>query len=215
MRTLPHSVVVITTSTIRPVRPFIAPKPPYSVKPTTPDDYHGMTISSFTTVTLTPDPMISFNVKLPSQTLVTLEHTGQFLVHILEANKKGARVADAFTRGSKHARKVLLKGFKGLDIGHVGFELDKTQFDAPELVLPLLKGGGVSRVLRCEVLARKGKISGFTMVGDHMLVIARVLEVLDGEGKEQEEGGERRSGLCYADGMYRMVGDIIEIKKDK
>jgi flavin reductase (DIM6/NTAB) family NADH-FMN oxidoreductase RutF len=174
-----------------------------------------MTISSFTTVTLTPDPMISFNVKLPSQTLMTLEHTGQFLVHILEANKMGARVADAFTRGSKEARKVLRKGFQGLEIGHVGFELDKTQFDAPELVLPLLRGGGVSRVLRCEVLARKGKIAGFTTVGDHMLVIARVLEVLDGEGKEQEEGGEGRSGLCYAEGMYRMVGDIIEIKKDK
>jgi hypothetical protein len=159
--------------------------------------------------------MISFNVKLPSQTLATLERTGQFLVHILEANKTGARIADAFTRGSKEARKVLLEGFKGLEIGQVGFELPKAKFDAPELVLPLLRGGGVSRVLRCEVPTRRGKLPGFVNVGDHMLVVARVVEVLDGEGGKQKEGGEERSGLCYADGMYRRVGDIIEIKEDE
>ncbi len=141
-----------------------------------------------------------------------LVHTGQFLLHILEANEKGARIADAFTRGSKRAREVLLKGLKGLEIGQVGFELPKN-YDAAELVLPLLRGGGVSRVLKCEV--RRGKAQDFVKVGDHLLVIARVFEVLDGQVEEQEEGREGRTGLCYADGTYRKVGDVIEIKEDE
>jgi flavin reductase (DIM6/NTAB) family NADH-FMN oxidoreductase RutF len=200
------------------VHDYVAPRGPkslISVKPTTPDDYHGMTISSFTTITLTPDPIISFNVKVPSQTLSTLSHTKQFLLHILEANEEGARVADAFTRGSKEARKVLHGGFRGLEIGQVGVKRTEIKFDAPELVLPLLRGGGVSRVLRCEVLSKKEGKPGLIRLGDHILVIARVIEVLGREGGEQEEGGERRSGLCYADGTYRRVGDIIEIKEDE
>ena len=61
--------------------------------------------------------------------------------------------------------------------------------------------------MRCEALQEKG----FVKVGDHVLVIAKVHEILDlPEGKEGGEGTE--NGLCYADGRYRRIGDVIDIQ---
>ncbi|KAF8852766.1 hypothetical protein BDZ45DRAFT_97368 [Acephala macrosclerotiorum] len=107
MRALPASVVVVTTSltvtaTPEPTRfAYADPDGTLQRQPSGLElNARGMTLSSFTTLTLTPYPIIQFNIKAPSRTLDALMETRHFLVHILEATKAGAKVAAAFTKGN-------------------------------------------------------------------------------------------------------------------
>jgi flavin reductase (DIM6/NTAB) family NADH-FMN oxidoreductase RutF len=217
MRSLPHSIVIVTTSKLRfDGTQLSSPSKVNVPNPSTPRDYRGMTVSSFTTLTLTPEPIISFNIKFPSQTLAAIEHGRHFLVHLLEASEAGMLVADAFTKGSREKERVLLGNMGGVGVKAVEvatrFHKDGTTS------LPMLRNKGVMRVLRCSVLSGvEGKKSGLVKVGDHMLVLAKVEEILEGgDGKEEVEGVEERmkSGLCYADGKYRRIGDVIEVNGD-
>jgi hypothetical protein len=173
-----------------------------------------MTLSSFTTLTLTPSPIITFNIKNPSRTLSALSQSRNFLIHILEASENGMKIADAFTKGNADDRSLFLhenKDVFGVEEVGVGKE------NGVEIKIPMLKAEGVISVLRCVVLgAREGvekeveedkrsKSNGSAIirVGNHMLVLGKVEEIIGG-------GEEGRSGLCYADGRYRRVGDVIE-----
>jgi flavin reductase (DIM6/NTAB) family NADH-FMN oxidoreductase RutF len=202
MRTLPHSVVVVTSTKPR-FDAHILPEPVYNppLQPTHPRDYRGITVSSFTTITLEPEPIISFNVKYPSETLSAIEQSRQFLVHVLEASEGGMSIADAFTKGRKHAKDFLRGNKEGAEVTEVEVI---TKYEGQMMSFPMLKAEGVMRVLRCTVMMKT------VMVGDHRVVFARVDEILGGE----EWGLEGKTGLCYADGRYRRVGDIIEVKKD-
>lgn len=85
MRHVPHPVAIIT-STDPSVSADRASK--------------GMTVSSFNTVTLYPEPVVSFNVKRPSETLNALTRSGRFLVHLLAPTKAAAKLARDFSRGN-------------------------------------------------------------------------------------------------------------------
>jgi flavin reductase (DIM6/NTAB) family NADH-FMN oxidoreductase RutF len=208
MRDLPAPIVVLTTN-----HSHSEPQ------------HHGMTLSSFTSLSLSPEPIISFNIRTndstPSRTLSALQLSRHFLLHVLDDNIKGAQIADLFTKGG--------------DIFGGGAQENDKVFVVEgvvegEAVLPLLKGRGVRKVLRCEVLPSgvsmqleqplwseiKGARqeleevthadgAGFIRVGDHVLVIARVLEIV-GEEREDEPGS---SGLSYMDGKYRRAGTPI------
>lgn len=105
-------------------------------------------------------------------------------------------MADRFTRGGG-----------GVD-GFTGLEVVNQEAGEGEVELPRILGRGVRRVLRCEVLGRGkgGGDVGFVKVGDHVLVLAEVKEVIgELEGEEEEW-----LGLCYADGQYRAVGEVID-----
>jgi flavin reductase (DIM6/NTAB) family NADH-FMN oxidoreductase RutF len=208
MRSLPHSVVVLTTS----LPEVDSSGSPHEPMATTPSNYRGMTLSSFTTLTLTPSPIITFNIKNPSRTLSAISKSRNFLIHILEASENGMKIADAFTKGNADDRSLFLHENKevfGVEEIGVGKE------NGAEIKMPMLKAEGVISVLRCVVLgagegiekegskSSKPKGSGIVRVGDHMLVLGKVEEIIGG-------GEEGRSGLCYADGRYRRVGDVIE-----
>ena len=91
------------------------------------------------------------------------------------------------------------------------------------IVLPRLSGKGIGKVLSCELLeglepGQSGKVKidfnglrmtpkGLIVVGDHVLVLARVVAVLDRAGYDSQ--GETNYGLSYVDGRYRLVGDAI------
>jgi len=78
--------------------------------------------------------------------------------------------------------------------------------------LPLLAAEGVMKVLRCEVLEDGGKTGGLVEVGDHVLVLGKVVGIVE-PPRGGREGLVVESGLCYADGRYRSVGDVIELEK--
>lgn len=186
MRTMPHSVVVATST---------APSPDCGIPPS----FKGMTVSSFTTLTLTPSPIITFNIRKPSQTLTAISESKQFLIHILSATESGARVADAFTKGNAIGSDVFLNSaFAVLKRGTDG----TTQSLDP----PLLAAEGITKVLRCELQEDKGLIE----VGDHVLILGKVLGIIEPSTEQKSHNFERR-GLCYLDRSYRKAGPVIEL----
>lgn len=86
MRRVPYPVAIITSTD--------------PSEPNTPRGFRGMTVSSFNTVSLRPDPIISFNVRRPSETLTALQSSGRFLVHLLAADQAPACLARDFSRGN-------------------------------------------------------------------------------------------------------------------
>lgn len=195
MRTLPHSVVVLTTCT--------SPKDSAIAQGSDPlgSTYRGMALSSFTTLTLTPSPIITFNIRQPSRTLDALRESKHFLIHILEANRAGSKVAHGFTQGGGG-----VGGFKDLEVTKEHVVLKETE---EELVLPRLNGDGIMQALRCEVLRdESGECKGMIKVGDHMLVLAEVTEILGNDPSIENPW----HGLCYADGRYRLIGETIEVE---
>ncbi len=219
MRSLPHSVVVLTTSVPRTIYPKGAPK---TYLRTEPKNYRGMTLSSFTTLTLSPEPVITFNIKRPSSTLTALAYSHHFLIHILEASENGMKIADAFTKGNmKDTSPFLDRNGSLFKVEHCSTRKD----DRVDYKLPMLKADGVIKILRC-VLMRTGqpkaesekdnnkrtksdrRNSGLLQIGDHTLVVARVEDILGSDGKGA------KNGLCYANGSYRKIGDVIKEKKE-
>jgi flavin reductase (DIM6/NTAB) family NADH-FMN oxidoreductase RutF len=184
---MPHSVVVATSTAAPPDRG-------------TPPRFKGMTVSSFTTLTLTPMPIVTFNIRRPSQTLNAISESKQFLIHILSATESGARVADAFTRGN--GRDVFRNG---------AFEvLRKRGGNATEsLEPPLLAADGIIKVLRCRILEDQGLVD----VGDHVLILGKVVSIIDPAPRKDAKVEERC--LCYLDREYRQVGPVIEPPKNE
>jgi flavin reductase (DIM6/NTAB) family NADH-FMN oxidoreductase RutF len=160
-----------------------------------------MTVSSFTTLTLTPSPIITFNIRKPSQTLTAISQSKQFFIHILSATESGARVADAFTKGNGIGSDVFLNSVFSV--------LRRTDRTAQSLDPPLLAAEGIPKVLRCELLEDKGLIE----VGDHVLILGKVLGIIEPSTGHQSHDAEGR-GLCYLDRAYREVGSVIELPKE-
>lgn len=147
----------------------------------------AMTMSSFTSLTLSPAPLVTFNVATPSRTLDAIAASGSFNVHVLAGDAAGAAVADHFTRGNVDG---VFEGLETLNEGRGG--------------APVLGGEGVLRVLRCRVL-QDGPEGGLVRVRDHVIVVGEVVEMIPGS-----KTGE--FGLAYADRKYRQVGDVIAIQ---
>lgn len=142
----------------------------------------GLLVSSLNTVTLYPRPYVSFNIKLPSRTYATIKASNGFTASGL----KDARVADAFTK-----RKPTRTDPFGEYVWHDLVESDGR----------LKKGNGGTWWMRCRLSREK-----CVEVGDHMLVVGKVLEC------GGYEGGEG-IGLVYAEGGYRKVGEVVDVKE--
>ena len=187
MRLVPHSAVVLTSTNA------------YDRIP------RAMTVSSFTSLTLHPTPLVSFNIATPSRTLAAISESGRFNVHVLAADASGAQVADWFSRGGVNAdgrgafEKLALAEGSGVDVVHFG----------RHGMAPLLEGQGVLYVLRCRVL-ENGLLKnrrGLVRVRDHVVVFGEVAEIVEWRGAEGET--EERFGLVYADRRYRQLGGCI------
>lgn len=164
MRLLPHSVVVCT-----------------STHGETP---RAMTMSSFTSLTLSPTPLISFNVATPSRTLDAIIASRHFNIHVMSGDELGVEVADRFTKGNT-------------DDVFNGIEYDTNKTDGA----PLLKAEGVMYALRCRLLPDE-PTRGLMRVRDHVIVVGEVVELISGSRAKQ-------FGLSYADRKYRQVGRVI------
>ncbi|CRK14022.1 hypothetical protein HYQ45_017920 [Verticillium longisporum] len=173
MRLLPHSVVVCTATN------------PADNTP------RAMTMSSLTSLTVHPTPLVTFNVATPSRTLTAVKGARRFNIHVLRGGTDGAAVADWFTRGNAEGQHV----FSGL-----GREGPAVTADMRGEA-PVLRGEGVLYVLRCRVLD-DAPAQGLMRVRDHVIVVGEVVEIIKGE-----EDGEDEFGLVYADRRYRCVGE--------
>ena len=199
MRRVPHPVVVITSCLVPHVAATSEPaRAPLDLE----SRFRGMTVSSFNTVSLQPQPLVSLNVRLPSATHDAITKSSTFLAHILSSSVAGARIADTFAKGNNgtpQAFETLVRDKQSR----------VTVFASPQMQwAPLLLGEGVLRVLRCVTLPGKE-----ILVGDHVVLVGEVAGVL--EGKETG-GGPRMAaakedvGLVYADQMYCSTGQKID-----
>ena len=158
----------------------------------------GLTMSSFTSLSLYPTPVVTFNIAVPSRTEAALAKTRHFMVHILSGDAKGARVADVFRAGNAHPSSTL-------------HELQQSECDivwpssTPDAHKhsdqPFLQGPGVLYVLRCRLLDEP--LTGLVPVRDHIVVLGEVLEIIAGAAETTDSAGSPRFGLLYGDRSYR------------
>lgn len=203
MRSLPHSVAVVTSLAESP-----SLQPCLSIHPTTDSvgllspyfqDFCGATISSLQSVTLGPPAIISFNLKMPSRTLSGLLHHKQFGVHLLMGSERGREVADAFIQQSHHeAYRLLSQNGRWVGLGLSPIE----RVEHVEKRVPLIRGSGIFTFMKCEVLSDK-----CVQVGDHMVVIAKVASI--GLSERTMEILSRNT-LSYVHGEYRGVSSCIK-----
>ncbi|CAI6084143.1 unnamed protein product [Clonostachys chloroleuca] len=149
----------------------------------------GMTMSSFTSLTLTPTPLITFNVLAPSRTLDAITESGEFNIHILAGDRNGAAVAENFTRGNTDP-----SVFQSLQ--------SAASKQGTGSLAPVLVGDGILYVLRCRLAGDAAPNGGLIRVRDHIVVVAEVVGTVPGiEDKE--------FGLSYSDRSFRGAGEVI------
>lgn len=193
MRRIPHPVVVVTAAAIHETH-----------QPSPETTFRGMTVSSFNTVTLDPTPIVSFNVRMPSATHTALVPSGFFLAHFLSATAFGARIADAFAKSNNASGQA----FKDLAMEGMG---KCKVFTGPEIHgTPLLTGRGVLRALRCKLLPGKEIV-----VGDHVVLVAEVVGILETSGNDPGVNDGEEIGLMYVDRAYKKIGDSLVIDEEE
>lgn len=234
MRVLPNPIVILTTTAASTPGVIDWSKPGSGEIPD-PSRYRGMTLSSFTSLSMSPQPLVTFNIGFPSRTLSALTENQHCLIHVLKANPKGKLLADAFTKGNV-VHTTSLEGENGSESGKKDAEgnmqMSITAFDLAaqaedmkvgihtiqrarkaDVHLPRIESAAVKAVLECRVLGegdRQG--GGLIRVGDHVLVVARITgiaEVADFKASLLEARQGRLAhgnALCYVDGAYAAAG---------
>ena len=193
LRTLTHPVVLITSAVRRDETPIDR-----GLKFS-----RGVTVSSFNTITLTPKPIISFNLRIPSRTWDALVDSNLLCVHILSASPEGAAVAHAFTqpygRPSEPFERLSQNG-----------AFIATSFLKSSLLMrpPLVARDGVLCYINAKLMREK-----CVEAGDHVVVVAEVTRVRfpwDENGELWRSALEEADGLAYARREYRGVGTAVE-----
>ncbi|KAK4159127.1 flavin reductase like domain-containing protein [Cladorrhinum sp. PSN259] len=216
MRLTPHSVVVCTSLQPPPSSPSSSSSSSSVVRKGTP---RAMTMSSFTSLSLSPDPAsnptISFNVAVPSRTYDAISASRRFNIHILSDDSHGARVADWLARGNSlgDGNQVFarLHEESGCEFELVADEDEHEENRTPAGVV--LRGDGVLHILLCRVLNEP--MEGLVRVRDHVIVLGEVMQILKGGNAGGGGGGLKKEqvsnnfGLVYADRTYRRLGECI------
>ena len=163
MRSVPHALTVITS--FQPGKdPGDAPEP------------RGLLVSSFNTVTLSPRPYVSFNIKLPSSTWDAIKASGHFTASGID----DSATATAFTKGQADSGDIATKG---------GWARDWISKDGR------LRDDSVAYWwMQCRCTANQS-----LLVGDHLIAVGEVLQV-----GEYRNGRDRllERPLLYANGAY-------------
>lgn len=204
MRQVPHPVAIIT-----------------STDPNSPEKtaFRGMTVSSFNTVTLYPEPVVSFNAKVPSGTYNAIVTSSRFLVHLLAPNEVTARVAREFSKGHENVSP---------DGEHRFFQFTSPSSrqnppairsgEPPRLVMkqdqnaPSTKSTNFPFIFECLYLPQSCR------VGDHVVVLGTVVKVFQDESAtgstlepEDTLQPSENEQLCltYADARFWRIGQAV------
>ena len=162
----------------------------------------GVTISSFSTVSLDPYPIITFNLKVPSRSWDAIRFSGQLHLHLLAATPQGAAIAHVFTQPYEQ--------------GHLPFqklqEVGVRTFVFPHSSPPqIIHSEAVLAHIGARLLPDHCR-----HVGDHVIVVAEVNSCYtqsNGDSQGPSETGvntKERAGLGYSMMVYRRRGAPIE-----
>ncbi|KAG2418212.1 hypothetical protein HFD88_001313 [Aspergillus terreus] len=209
MRRVPYPVAIITATD------------PHDTQPDEAHAFRGMTVSSLNTVTLSPEPVVSFNVKRPSETLAALQASGRFLVHLLAPRPATAALARDFARGN-HNLTIVAGGGEFEFVPHVP-ALRSGEGPLKPRPLPLLR--------RRNMTAEGGKAAGAETpetvdfpfvfechlhphsirVHDHTVVVGTVVRALSGDRLHDCDATTAAADLCltYANTRFWAMGHEI------
>ncbi|PGH11647.1 hypothetical protein AJ79_04787 [Helicocarpus griseus UAMH5409] len=220
MRRVPHPVAIITSTdpTCRTAKSAL----------------RGMTVSSFNTVTLYPEAIVSFNVKLPSETFNAITTSSRFLVHLLAPTHETARLARDFARGNANVMQEdeeqrffkfvpIRNGTSGCE-GNDGVSSSILDGEPPRLALvnPAEEagrgegsGGRTTTattdyfpfIFECEYLPQSAR------VGNHVIVLGKVVNIIRQQEAAENEDAHRPEQLClsYADTRFWKMGENIPV----
>lgn len=217
MRRVPHPVAIITASDRR------APSRDGNKKPI----FRGMTVSSFNTVTLTPEPVVSFNVRRPSETLNALQSSGRFLVHLLAPSAATAKLARDFSRGNENLQLyqqgrmgefefggIINYGDDGDDHGALPILRRNKKNDHSKETLLAQDSESVIDfpfIFECKYLPQQA-----IQVYDHTIVLGSVVRVIEPQQQRQQQDKKKEEEestdffcLTYADTRFWKMGDQI------
>lgn len=231
--TEPYPPAVIDTDTQTQVRKLmrLVPHPVAIITSTHPNSragsaFRGMTVSSFNTVTLYPEPVVSFNVKIPSETYDAIHSSQRFLVHLLSSNGATANLAREFSRGHEN---VLLEDkkhtFRFISPTAPDQPVAIAQGEPPRLLIQNGKSDGIGLstvddmattpdfpfILECKYHPSSAR------VGDHVIVLGTVVKVYRDEPQtnssqqQQPDTALSTDELCltYADTRFWKMGEHI------
>lgn len=196
MRRVPHPVAIITASD----------------NTTTGDGvFRGMTVSSFNTVTLYPEPVVSFNVKRPSETLNALQSSGRFLVHLLAPSPATAKLALDFSRGNENLQSR--SGFEEFEF-LTPSKLRESGMSSPILRRKTCMGGSQDQsanhidfpfILSCTCHLQP------IQVYDHTIILGAVVGVLEHPFLNERRRNSPSEDLCltYADTRFWKMGERL------
>ncbi|PWY80688.1 hypothetical protein BO70DRAFT_315980 [Aspergillus heteromorphus CBS 117.55] len=171
--------------------------------------FRGMTVSSFNTVTLSPEPVISFNVRRPSETLSALQSSTRFLVHLLAPRQATASLARDFSKGN-HNLSILAGKSEYEFVSHAP---TPSGDDAPSRPLPLLQRKENTRSADSEdfpfVFECRLHPQGI-QVHDHTIVVGTVVRALSGS-LSNLDADTKAADLCltYANTRFWEMGHEI------
>lgn len=188
-----------------------------------------MTISSFTSLSIKPKKMVTFNISLPSYTYAAIKSSRRFNVHVLADDENGASLADTFAGGQSRmdrqprfgGRRVYVDGY---DKWNMEWKRHVEKRQAPDgaaepwtplsrEAVPLIRDQGVLYTLRCVVRAPwvggQKTMHGLNQLNNYTaIVIGEVRDVVyGGMAKQDTSIPEGSIGLTYAHGQYRKAGE--------
>jgi flavin reductase (DIM6/NTAB) family NADH-FMN oxidoreductase RutF len=156
----------------------------------------GITVSSFSTVTLHPVPVVSFNIRVPSRSWDAISESGHLRVHLLKATPEGAAAAHAFTLP--------------YDLPHEPFEHLSRPGVHATMFHKSLKPAMSPRIRWKEAIhadaVAKLLPEKCIQVGDHMIVVAEVVDV----NLSTDHVASGAGALAYGMKGYRQLGSEIK-----
>ncbi|KAK1824965.1 hypothetical protein LTR12_000506 [Friedmanniomyces endolithicus] len=222
-RTLTHPVAIVTSR---------APTSITSITSTT-EDYtddwlaqcRGVTVSSFTTLSLHPVPVVTFNLKVPSGTWDAIAASERLFLHLLAATPEAAGLAHHFSL--PHAKALeqthtsgKFEGSKPPSRFHIPLRLSRQDVLSSSPIPPRITSDPKSVFARLEGALLREKC---VKVGDHVLVVAEVRRVSTRgqrwttvwDQNESERALEKVVGLGYGKRAYRGMGEVVEREEMK
>lgn len=157
----------------------------------------GATISSFNTVSLEPETVVSIHLRLPSATFDAIEGSNTFNLHIMREGDESSSLATLFTKGNGIAGFRLLEKDRDYVPGTLSSKAGP--------IGPLLGGSGVrsSSQLALGVLECKYLPALTVRIGEVAVVFGSVRRLHGYDQLAHPEVGNR--SLVYVDGTYSNV----------
>jgi flavin reductase (DIM6/NTAB) family NADH-FMN oxidoreductase RutF len=189
MRCVPQSVTIVTSSNTQ--------THPHG----NPQGWHGATISSFSTVTLRPVPIISFNIKNNSSTFAAIKASGRLWVHFLTLAPSATDLAKQFAKKGHRYPRSLTRG--RTEKGHEKEAAQQQPAEVPLISSEMGAGARIAFILECIYMKDKT-----VSIGDHVVLFASLADVINTASNYVFDGTgfqHRRPCLVYADGEYQGV----------